>query len=93
MSVWHHVLVIYDKTSVSNNPYIYVDGVSQTVTEYSTPGGSANSDASFNLLVSKSPGYDRWVDGLIDDVRIYNYTLTENQIKTLYNEGAIHFGN
>ncbi|KKP69846.1 hypothetical protein A2X44_05265 [candidate division CPR3 bacterium GWF2_35_18] len=93
LSVWHHVLVIYDKTSVSNNPYIYVDGVSQTVTEYSTPGGSANSDASFNLLVSKSPGYDRWVDGLIDDVRIYNYTLTENQIKTLYNEGAIHFGN
>jgi hypothetical protein len=32
-------------------------------------------------------------DGLIDDVRIYNYALTANQIKTLFNENsAIRFG-
>ena len=32
-----------------------------------------------------------WV-GSIDDVRLYNYPLTAQQIKTIMNEGAIHFG-
>jgi len=30
-------------------------------------------------------------DGFIDDVRIYNYALTEEQVKLLYNEGAVSF--
>ncbi|MGI6278198.1 MAG: DUF2341 domain-containing protein [Patescibacteria group bacterium] len=31
--------------------------------------------------------------GLMDDVRIYNYALTNEQINTLYNNGAVRFGN
>lgn len=31
-------------------------------------------------------------DGLIDDVQIFNYALTPLQIKTLYNNGAVRFG-
>jgi len=26
----------------------------------------------------------RWLDGLIDDVRIYSYALSEGEIKALY---------
>ncbi len=33
-----------------------------------------------------------YYSGLIDDVRIYNYALTPLQIKTLYNDGAVRFG-
>jgi len=32
-------------------------------------------------------------NGLIDDVKIFNYALTANQVKTVYNEGAaVRFG-
>jgi hypothetical protein len=29
--------------------------------------------------------------GQIDEVKIFNYALTEDQVKTLYNDGAINF--
>jgi len=31
-------------------------------------------------------------NGTIDDVRVYNYALTENQIKKLYNKGLVRIG-
>ena len=40
-----------------------------------------------------SPAFaGEYFNGQIDDVRIYNYTLTASQIKTLYNDGAVRFG-
>lgn len=35
----------------------------------------------------------RYFEGQIDDVRIYNYALTENQIKNIMNFGSVKFGN
>ncbi len=30
--------------------------------------------------------------GLIDEVKIFNYALTETQVRTEYNSGAVRFG-
>lgn len=87
LNVWHHVVVVYDRTSVNNNPTIYVDGVSQTVTEYSTPVGTTTDDSADSLLVSKSPANARWVDGQMDEVKIYNYARTAQQIVRDMNGG------
>jgi len=38
---WHHISVSYDGGSTANDPVMYVDGVSQTVTETSTPAGAS----------------------------------------------------
>jgi len=84
LNKWHHIVVVYDRQSFTNDPVIYVDGVSQKVTEYSTPSGTANSDFWNNLLISADPSFDRWVDGSIDEVRIYNRALTEEEIKEHY---------
>jgi hypothetical protein len=40
--------------------------------------------------IGNSP-WDRGFDGQIDDVRIYNYALTETQIKEIMNQGAVSF--
>ena len=88
ISQWHHVVVTYDRSSTANNPLIYVDGIPQIVTRYSTPTGTAGDDSANSLLISKSPGNDRFVSGQIDDVRIYNYALTAQQVKIVYNGGA-----
>jgi hypothetical protein len=35
--------------------------------------------------------YNQNFNGQIDDVRIYNYALTNQQVKTIYNNGAVSF--
>jgi len=34
-----------------------------------------------------------YFNGSIDDVKIWNYALTEEQVKNEYNGGAVRFGN
>ena len=41
-------------------------------------------------MIGKGNAYN--FNGQIDDVRIYNYPLTVDQIKTAYNIGAANFG-
>ena len=33
-----------------------------------------------------------YLDGQIDEVKIFNYALTAQQVKDIYNEGAVYFG-
>jgi len=88
LNSWHHIIIVYDKSSTSNNPVWYVDGVSQTVTEYATPIGSAVSDASDNMYIGDSPEYDRGLNGTIDEVAIFNRSLSAEEISDLYDKGV-----
>jgi len=56
--VWHDILIVYDDSNVANNPVIYIDGSSVTVTEISTPVGTADTDAEAYVVGN------RGVDGL-----------------------------
>ena len=50
-------------------------------------GGIAVND--FDVLIGENAEQKgRFFDGLIDDVKIYNYALKESDIMALYNEGA-----
>lgn len=53
--------------------------------------GGYSGNGLFNLGRELARSYQHF-QGQIDDVRIYNYALTETQIKTLYNFGAARFG-
>jgi len=73
---------------------IYIDGVEASsfadtnwhhITVVSSVGLTANA-----MNIGKVG--TNYYSGLIDDVRIYNYALTPLQIKTLYNDGAVRFG-
>jgi hypothetical protein len=75
---WHHVLV-----KVENKvPNFYVDGVitakTPTAPFTKTPTGNSNP-----LLIGKRPDY-RWFHGKIDDVRIYDRALTDEEIQMLF---------
>jgi len=69
---WHHLAVVYDSSTVT----FYLDGISDGSTSVTT---NITSSASFAIGYS-SQGFD----GLIDEVRIYNATLTANEVKALY---------
>ena len=84
--VWYHVSVVVKGT----RGYIYLNGQDDTLytdtltgTLYPSTGG----------LIIGSDGGGKWLNGLMDDVRLYNYALTPTQIRTLKNEdSAVRFG-
>ncbi len=81
---WHYVVGVYDGSKVK----IYVDGEFQNKDSLS---GTLKTTIGIEVGHDETYSSSRYWDGLIDNVRIYNYALTGDQIKTLYNNGAISF--
>lgn len=78
---WHHVAMVYNGDEIR----IYVDGKLDATKPWK--GGIAKND--FDVLIGENAEQKgRFFDGLIDDVRIYNYALGESDIMALYNEGV-----
>jgi beta-galactosidase len=73
---WHHVAGTYDGSMIN----LYIDG--QPASTKPWAGGISNND--FEVLIGENAqDTNRCFDGLIDDVRICNYALSEDQIKAL----------
>lgn len=83
---WYYVAVVYNQGSPANDPLLYINGVSQSVTENVTPVGSCDSDAANDLWIGarNNSGTDREFDGKIDDVRISNIARSAAWIKATY---------
>jgi len=89
-STWYHIAVTYDgnETGNTNRAKIYVDGVNVTTTGSGTINSTTTaSSGSFNIgRWDISSG--RFFDGKMNQLSIFDYTLSENQIKYLYNNNA-----
>jgi hypothetical protein len=81
---WYYMAVTDDGTNVS----IYINGVLK-ITQAVAAFTLTNTAQTANLGFSST----NFLNGYLDDVRVYNYGLTATQIRTLYNEGsALRFG-
>ncbi len=68
---------------------VYINGVEQS---YTTQGSISLASSSSDLYIgTRNPAnnYEGFVKGKIDDIRIYNSTLTESEILSLYNNNAL----
>jgi hypothetical protein len=87
---WYHVTGIYDGSRCR----IYVNGNEGTPVNYS----SGIYSGSANLITGGSGGepvggQNNYINGKIDDVKIYNYALTRQQVLNDYNQSsAVRFG-
>lgn len=79
---WQHIVATSDGTTTN----FYLNGVLVK----SSPQNRTGSTGTIGIGWDPSIGTEYW-DGQIDDVRIYNYALTSDQIKQIYNGGAINF--
>ncbi len=81
---WHHVAATGDGSKVT----FYVDGLPDTGT--GTMGSKASGDSSNLLNIGRSPHHSApyYFDGLIDEIGIYDKTLSANEIKAKYDEFA-----
>jgi uncharacterized protein (TIGR02145 family) len=85
---WHHAVAVFttSTTVISNNTItIYLDGVLNqgTLTQTSTYAAGNNA-----MYLGNRGGLDYYLDGYMDDVRIYNRALSAAEIKQLYNLGG-----
>ncbi len=80
---WHHVAGVYDGSRI----FLYIDGA---LDNFEFASGKMALD-NYPVCIgshsyTKGPGGRRYWNGLIDDVRIYNYALAESEIKELFED-------
>jgi hypothetical protein len=84
----HHLVIVYDNSAVGNNPTIYLDGVSQSVTERATPDGTRGTDVGNDMWIGAgSAGAGNAFDGHIDEVALYTTELSPVRVLAHYNAG------
>ncbi|APY09409.1 hypothetical protein BWZ20_14320 [Winogradskyella sp. J14-2] len=76
---WHHVAVIYDGTTV----YMYIDGVLDTFDTRTAPVATNNS---FLIAAAGKGTIVQNFMGNIDEVRVWNTALTEDQLRFVMNQ-------
>lgn len=76
----HQVCVIFDRSS--GYASIYIDGILDSQTSIETITGDV--DTSTTLSIGSMGTYSRRFNGIIDNVIIYNRTLSDTEIKQLY---------
>ena len=91
ISTWYHVAFTFsNSTTNTNGEYhsLYIDGVLKPLTWSWGSDSSTNlSTNSNNLDIGHRTGTSLWFPGVIDDVRIYNYARTADEIRIDYNAG------
>ncbi len=90
---WTHFSVIWNASSKSS--LIYING-QLSLLQAQTPGNgtykpSTNNSLGIGALIY-STGATQFYDGLIDNIKIYNYARTPEQIKRDYNNTKAYFG-
>ena len=86
---WHHIAVALkdDGSPDISEAKLYVDGQLET-TGAVTPR-AVNTGTTEDVRIGVYPGLLRYFKGLIDDVRIYGTTLSDAQIKALFQTTGI----
>lgn len=78
--------IVYNHDWGNNRLEVFVNGVSQIVD--TTVYTGTVSSSRFTLGAYSSPGYSGFMDGALDQLRIFNRILTSSEITELYTEFA-----
>lgn len=76
-NTWYHLVATYD----GENFKAYKDGI--LITNNSTPSGDPDSEST-TLKLGRHSRYPDHFGGIIDDVRIYNYALSQAEIAKVF---------
>jgi Concanavalin A-like lectin/glucanases superfamily len=90
---WNHVAVVYDSSSTLNKPDLYINGVNQTISTFTSPQGTQTLNEGTGIIGNRIPLNQGW-QGIIDDLRVYNRALSAAEIVSLYdlgNSGPFNF--
>jgi hypothetical protein len=89
---WHHIVVTYDTGSTTNDPVVYVDGASVTVTERSGPIGTPTTNAAIYAIGNRDTDNLRNWAGRLAEFVVYDRILTATEAMHLYLGGPHRLG-
>jgi|GEM_PF-4347272 len=75
---WQHVVVTYSGASL----WLYVNGVRANCASNTSDGASF-----YGMHMGKNPGFGEYYHGALDEVRVYNRTLSDAEVLELYGAG------
>ncbi|MCP4411945.1 MAG: LamG domain-containing protein, partial [Gammaproteobacteria bacterium] len=81
---WVHIAFTYEYNLASDHMKCYVNGQLIGSGNRVNPHGTGNADQNMNFGRYYSPAL-HYFDGNIDDIKFFNYTLTIQEIQSLYN--------
>lgn len=85
VNTWYHIAVTYDADATANDPIIYVNGASVTVTENVAPVGPRTSDSGTAMFIgNNATTATRTFNGKIADCRAYDRILSAAEIATIH---------
>ncbi|MCX6761080.1 MAG: prepilin-type N-terminal cleavage/methylation domain-containing protein [Candidatus Nealsonbacteria bacterium] len=88
---WHHVAGVWFApagTSISPTQFkIYIDGIEASITTGSVGSASSPLTGLGGTKIARHDAWNTWLNGTIDEVRIYNLPLTVGQIQKHYAQG------
>lgn len=78
---WNHIVVRHGSNGTIRE--IYVNGINVAVTDHSGGAGTIGTSTA-SLRIGGNNSTNRYFTGSIDDVRIYNRTLSTTEVEALY---------
>ena len=83
---WYFAVATYD--NITGAMKLYLDGTEIASGSHAV-GGALDSDASIPVAIGANGTAERFFDGVLDDVRVYNYALSDSEILDLYDAGIV----
>jgi hypothetical protein len=80
---WHHIAATYAYSATTDDPVMYVDGASQTVTESVTPTGTIGSESATLAIGNRNNDTARCFDGRIAEFALWNRVLSASEVAVL----------
>ena len=84
LNTWRHVVVTYNNGTVK----IYFNGVPQPLPVNTFAAGMTIPSQTYGLSIGVDAGGQRFFNGLLANLRIYNAELSATDIQTLYSSGT-----
>ena len=88
LGAWQSVARTYDSSATTNDPLIYINGASVTVTEVSTPVGTVNTNTGV-IYAGNQVGLTQTTDGKIGEWAVWTRLLSAIEIKAVYLFGVL----
>ena len=81
---WHHIVV----TSLNGLVSLYLDGTFRSSFDFPNMNITGFNFSIGSIFYDNSYWHYSWYNGIIDDIRLYNRVITEDEIKTLFDGTA-----
>lgn len=83
LNTWYHLAITYNNASTATQPEFYLNGDTILSTETAGSGGAANNSTANEFTMGGDTAVATTMNGMMEDLRVYNSFLTQPQIRTL----------